>query len=338
MHAISRAPVNIALVKYWGKSDDFTNMAANDSFSVTLRTINDSVFRLETETRVEFNGANDTFIMGTCELPIGHRMDKCISYLREKISFPPIKITSNNLFPSSAGMASSASGMAALVKAIAGLVSATTETCFSTEDLVVAARIGSGSACRSIFDGFVHWDHKSGLSSQYRDSQHWPDLRCIVLVFDASVKKVPSTLGMLKSMNNSDLIKNRISEIVPRRVKEMMAAVNERDFPVLGKLIMQESNQLHAICMDTYPPMFYLSEASRCIIEAVHRINNEFQNITAAYTFDAGPNPFVFCLACDLDKILPRLEQSLRARELVIKSTILCEVGTGATVTIIDGE
>ena len=57
---------------------------------------------------------------------------------------------------------------------------------------------------------------------------------------------------------------------------------------------MQDSNQFHAVCLDTYPPIFYMNEVSRSIIHIVHKYNEHAGKIQAAYTFDAGPNAVVF--------------------------------------------
>lgn len=59
---------------------------------------------------------------------------------------------------------------------------------------------------------------------------------------------------------------------------------------------MQDSNQFHAICLDTYPPIFYMNDISKIIINLVHVINKHYGYIMAAYTFDAGPNAVIYTL------------------------------------------
>lgn len=59
---------------------------------------------------------------------------------------------------------------------------------------------------------------------------------------------------------------------------------------------MQDSNQFHAVCQDTYPPIFYMNDMSKSIIRLVHVINAFYGSIKAAYTFDAGPNAVIYCL------------------------------------------
>ena len=74
----------------------------------------------------------------------------------------------------------------------------------------------------------------------------------------------------------------------------MEAAILARDFEVFGRITMQDSNQFHAVCADTYPPVFYMNDTSRAIVGLVHKINDAAGRVKAAYTFDAGPNAVVF--------------------------------------------
>lgn len=81
-----------------------------------------------------------------------------------------------------------------------------------------------------------------------------------------------------------------------QRLEDIEAAFLAKDFEVFGKITMQDSNQFHAICQDTYPPIFYLNDMSKAIIRLVHVINAHFGCIKAAYTFDAGPNAVIYTL------------------------------------------
>lgn len=66
----------------------------------------------------------------------------------------------------------------------------------------------------------------------------------------------------------------------------------------------QDSNQFHAICLDTYPPICYLNDTSKEIIQLVTRYNNIKSHINAAYTFDAGPNAVLFALSENIPELL----------------------------------
>jgi diphosphomevalonate decarboxylase len=109
-------------------------------------------------------------------------------------------------------------------------------------------------------------------------------------------KDTSSTSGMETSRLTSPLLQYRAASIVQPRLEEMEKAYLEKDFQIFGKLTMQDSNQFHATCLDTYPPIFYMNDTSKVIIRLVHVINSYYNEIRAAYTFDAGPNAVIYTL------------------------------------------
>ncbi|NWW59013.1 MVD1 decarboxylase, partial [Ifrita kowaldi] len=171
------------------------------------------------------------------------------------------------------------------------------------EELSEVARRGSGSACRSMFGGFVQWqrgerpDGTDSLALQVAPETHWPELRVLVLVVSGEKKPVGSTAGMQTSVETSPLLKHRAEVVVPERLAQMMRHIRERDFEGFGQLAMRDSNQFHATCLDTFPPIFYLTDLSRHIIALAHRYNAHHGHTKVAYTFDAGPNAVIFALA-----------------------------------------
>merc|ERR1712002_1141899 len=98
---------------------------------------------------------------------------------------------------------------------------------------------------------------------------------------------------MQTSVTTSQLLKTRVEHIVPIRIQEAKCAIKEKNFHNLAKIIMQESNQLHAVCLDTFPPIMYLNDVSRSIMKLVHDVNEYYGEYKLAYTFDAGPNAFL---------------------------------------------
>lgn len=95
--------------------------------------------------------------------------------------------------------------------------------------------------------------------------------------------------------------------MVPERLREMEAAYLARDFPTFARLTMQDSNQFHATCLDTYPPIFYMNDVSKQIVHIVHRYNDAAGRVKAAYTFDAGPNAVIFVERDDLQEVVSLL-------------------------------
>lgn len=170
------------------------------------------------------------------------------------------------------------------------------------EDLTPIARQGSGSACRSLHGGFVHWlrgSDPSGHDSRavaIAERSHWPDMRVLVLVVSATQKKVSSTNGMATTVQNSELFRHRIEHSVGRRVERMKQAIAERDFATFAEITMKDSNQFHAVCLDSYPPIVYMNDVSHRIVQLVHKYNEREGQTRVAYTFDAGPNAVLYMM------------------------------------------
>ena len=313
---ICRAPINIAIIKYWGKLEGFEseNVANNPSLSVTLDI--DHVF---TETKVHVSPGDGQVLFklnNTLQEPT-KRMKKVLSKFptHEKKIF----IESVNNFPTGAGMASSASGMAALVLALDKALN----TNYEGKALCEIARLGSGSACRSVYGGFVEWNGNS--VEQVFTANHWPELRCLLLITNGEEKRFPSTTAMQTTVETSDLYSLR-REIAIKRIGCLKRSIEEKDFSSFAKICMQESNQLHALCLDSFPPIHYLNDKAFAIMDRIHEMNRECT--IAAYTFDAGPNAFIFCLEENLFKV----REGLRGFGEMIE----CRVGDGPIVTCTD--
>jgi diphosphomevalonate decarboxylase len=129
-------------------------------------------------------------------------------------------------------------------------------------------------------------------------------MRAIILVVSDKEKDTSSTSGMETSRLTSPLLRFRAAEVVQPRLDAIEAAYLARDFETFGKITMQDSNQFHAVCLDTYPPIFYMNDTSKAIIRLVHVINAHFNRVVAAYTFDAGPNAVLYLLEQDVELVL----------------------------------
>ena len=215
-----------------------------------------------------------------------------------KLSQMNLHIVSENNFPTAAGLASSAAGFAALVRAIADLYVLPQ----SSGELSRIARQGSGSACRSMFGGYVAWnmgvqeDGSDSVAVQVAPTSHWPQMRAAILVVSAAKKGVSSTAGMQNTVSTSSLFPQRAYRVVPERIQKMKLAIQERDFATFADSTMKDSNSFHAACLDTFPPIFYLNDTSRTIIRLVEELNRIAKMTVAAYTFDAGPNAVIYYL------------------------------------------
>ena len=152
-------------------------------------------------------------------------------------------------------------------------------------------------------------DGSDSLASQVIPETHWPAMRVLILVANSAQKDTSSTHGMQRSVATSPLLAHRAATIVEPRMASISAALLARDFPTFAALTMQDSNQFHATCLDTYPPLFYLNDTSRAIIQALTRVNEVEGSPVAAYTFDAGPNAVVYCLEDRMEELLTLFRQ-----------------------------
>ncbi|KAF2864105.1 MVD1, mevalonate pyrophosphate decarboxylase [Piedraia hortae CBS 480.64] len=304
------APVNIAVIKYWGKRDAKLNLPTNSSLSVTL---SQDHLRAHTTASCAASFDSDTLKLNGQQQDVsGSRIQSCLAELRRlrhamedadgslpKLSDMKLHVVSENNFPTAAGLASSAAGFAALVRAIANLY----ELDASPTELSRIARQGSGSACRSLFGGYCAWDMgkaadgSDSVAYEVAPASHWPDMCALILVASADKKDVSSTAGMQQTVASSSLMEHRIKHVVPERMQEMEQAVRDRDFAAFADLTMRDSNNFHATCLDTCPPIFYMNDTSRAAVRVVEAINKAAGRPVCAYTFDAGPNAVVYHLA-----------------------------------------
>ncbi|GMH48134.1 hypothetical protein TL16_g07819, partial [Triparma laevis f. inornata] len=318
------APTNIACVKYWGKRSIALNTPINSSVSVTLdqadlkAVTTVTVSKTFKKDRLWLNGVEEDVtkskrfiacVTGVKNLAT-EKLDSSGEVLVDKSEWKDygVHVSSMNTFPTAAGLASSAAGYAALVACLAEVFGAI-ET--YPGELSTIARQGSGSACRSLYGGFVAWrmgsDNDTGadsLAEQVFDENHWPKLKAIILVVSDEKKDTSSTEGMSTSVSTSKLLGYRAKEVVEGRMRGIEKAYGEKDFESFGMITMQDSNQFHATCLDTYPPIFYMNDISKSIIKLIHTYNKWKGKIAAAYTFDAGPNAVIYHLEEEGEELL----------------------------------
>lgn len=279
-----RAHPNIAVVKYWGKVDEIKNTPSNPSISFPL-------INFLTETAIE-SSMEDTFYLNNEMVTIGERMNRVLEIFRGRAGDRrPICIRSFNNFPHSCGLASSASGFAALALALDDFYSLETPE----EELCTIARVGSGSAGRSICPEICLFN---GMSIEKLPP--WPEIRILSIILSGDCKKIGSTEGMIRTRDTSNLYQARLSRM-GEKVKSMAQYIIHKDFDGFAYLTMRESNELHGILMETYPPIRYIGDNGFNIIEMCHEFNRDRMKV--AYTFDAGPNPFLITLERYLNEV-----------------------------------
>lgn len=302
------APINIAFIKYWGKraGGEELILPTNDSFSITLST---KPFRSKTSVLLTDKLASDVLILN------GEKVDfeknpRLVNVMKNIRATSPAElaklkvfVVSENNFPTAAGMASSASGYCALSAAIVRIFQSTT-------DVSLMARIGSGSACRSAYGGFVKWlagtreDGTDAIAEQFVDEKYWPEVQVLCAVVKGHQKDVSSTKGMQLSLQTSPMMPDRIATIVPQRMVAVAEAIKKRDFETFATIAMTDSDDLQAVCATTVPKIQYATDDSYTMIALVKAYNAAKGKTVLGYTFDAGANCFLFTLRESLAEVV----------------------------------
>lgn len=318
--ATARAHPNIAFIKYWGNRDDRLRLPANSSLSMNLSGI-------YTQTTVTWSSTldQDQLVLNQ-RTEFGPALNRVIAHLdqlrqRYGIQGRAVVETVNN-FPMGAGIASSAAAFAALTLA----ATAAAGIHLSERELTTLARLGSGSAARSIPAGYVEWragdTHDTSFAESVAPPEHWP-LFDIIAVVSAEHKRVGSQDGH-RSAVTSDLQPARVAG-AERRLQQCKEAVLSRDFGAFAEIVELDSNLMHAVMMTSNPPLFYWLPATLAVMDSVRRWRAE--GLRVCYTLDAGPNVHCICAPEDAGQIEEWVRQIPGVQALHI-----CGVGGAAQI------
>ncbi len=294
-----KSPSNIALIKYWGKKEG--QIPANPSLSLTLK---NAYTQTEiTYTRKSNSGISFDFFFNEVNKP---EFDPKIRKFLENISdyLPFLKqlhlvIKSSNSFPHSAGIASSASAMSALVMCFCDIEDQIFGTSNMEEKLRKAsflARIGSGSACRSIYPGFVNWGKAGNLIGsndeyatplRFRIHENFRELSDSILITDPGTKKISSTEGH-EMMNRHPYAESRYRQagINHLNLRNALATGNTAEFT---EIVENEALSLHSMMMSSIPGYFLMNSNTLEIINRIREFRSQ-NDAFLCFTLDAGPN------------------------------------------------
>lgn len=152
-------------------------------------------------------------------------------------------------------------------------------------------------------------DGSDSYAVEVAPQSHWPEIHALICVVSDDKKGTSSTAGMQRTVETSPLLQHRIKHVVPERMKAIKEAILAKDFDTFAKITMQDSNQFHAVALDTDPPIFYMNDVSRAIIALIVEYNRlSVENggkVKAAYTYDAGPNAVIYTPKENLKEIIP---------------------------------
>jgi len=320
----ARAHANIALVKYWGKRDALRNLPAEGSLSLTLEA-------LTTVTTVRFDDALDADAIslgGQAASPSERaRVTVFLDLVRDRARLAArAKVDSVNHFPTASGLASSASGFAALALAAtraAGLDLDATE-------LSRLARVGSGSAARSLFGGFVRM--------HARDDDAWaapidaPALatraRMVIAIVGGGAPKTHGSRDAMEHCADTSPLYAGWLAVVPRDLAAAEDAIARGDLERLGTLAEANALAMHAAAIASRPAIIYWQPATLALLAAVRELRA--RGVPAWGTMDAGPHVKVLTD----DRHAPIIAEALRA---VPGATEVSISAAGGPATVIPG-
>jgi diphosphomevalonate decarboxylase len=295
MNSVSAiAHSNIALIKYWGKANSDRNLPATGSLSLTL-----DIFYTQTQIR---QTEQDRFFLNGSE-QTGERFERVSRFLNHvrQISGKNIfcDVMSKNHVPTHAGLASSASGFAALAQACNRFF----ELGLDTKALSELARLGSGSAARSIFPGFARM-HLEG----YAEPIQAPKFGMKLLVVNCSPnEKLIDSRQAMKHTSETSPYYSRWVMTHADDLRAALSAIDEEDFSKLGELTEYSTLKMHASLMAAHPGYWYFEPASIAAMNAVRVLRQ--QGLEGYFTLDAGPHVKVLCLAEHAEAWKQELEQ-----------------------------
>lgn len=333
------APSNIALVKYWGKKGN--QIPANPSISFTLKNCKTITaisfekkennhefsfdFYFENKPKESFKPKLQTFF---------ERIEKYCPYLKDY----QITIHSENTFPHSSGIASSASGMAAMAMNIMALekeLNPTITESYFNKKASFLARLGSGSACRSIDGEIVVWgEHQDfsessdlyGVSFDKEIHPNFKNFQDTILLVDKGEKQVSSTVGH-NLMHNHPFANERFEQ-AHRNLSKLNTILQNGDIDNFIQLVESEALTLHAMMMTSLPYFILMKPNTLKIINKIWSYRTEMQ-IPVCFTLDAGANVHVLYPEKDKEKVLQFIDADLA--EFCQNRHYICdEVGNGS--------
>lgn len=296
IEVFASCPSNIALIKYWGKYEGQT--PANPSISFTLS-------NCKTETKMIFKSGEKfsvkTFLAGKEETKFSEKIEK---YFRSIEKYLPwilqgsFVIETENTFPHSSGIASSASGFGAIAKCLIEMDREfSSRNFFDVKKASFLARLGSGSACRSVYDGLVVWGEVNEVKGssdlyavKYPDEEIHPifrDFNDYVLLIHEGQKSVSSTVGH-GLMNTNPYAERRFQEARDNFVP-MREILKSGDLQAFMKLVEHEALTLHAMMMMSDPAFILMQTGTLQVINRVWEFRKE-TNLPLFFTLDAGAN------------------------------------------------
>jgi len=335
-----QSPSNIALVKYWGKTG--RQLPVNPSLSMTLSkaiTVTKlTALPCGTEGPVEL----DFWFEGHQNAAFGERMSRFLASITD--IFPwlgqvSLKLESHNTFPHSAGIASSASAFSALALCLCSLEAELFGILLDENEFrfkaSYVARLGSGSACRSLFSGFTVW----GLTKALPGSSDmlavpvndihpvFTTLRDTIIIVNQKAKPVSSSEGHSR-MTGHLFAEARIKQ-ADKNTIELLEALKTGNKKTFIRIVENEAFTLHALMMTSNEGFMLMYPETVRIISRIQELRNE-TGLDICFTLDAGPTIHLLYFEDQIEQVnklivedlLKNNEQNLRIDDFYGKGPV----------------
>ena len=337
-----QSPSNIALVKYWGKYGE--QMPMNPSISFTLKNCNTKTsLSFEPKTSEEFDF--EVYLDGKREKSFEPKIQQFFERVEVYLPFLKdfkFKIETSNSFPHSSGIASSASGMSALALCLVEIelrLRSATDRSLSGAEIEKAsflARLGSGSACRSIEGPIIVWgehpeigDSSNLLGTKYPFEVHpnFKNYQDTILLVDKGEKQVSSTLGH-NLMINHPFAEQRFIQ-AKDNLSKFIPVLKNGNFSEFIKIVESEALSLHAMMMTSMPYFILMKPNTLEIINRIWQFREETGS-NVCFTLDAGANVHVLYPESEKETVFHFIKENL-SRFCKNGEFIVDEVGLGAS-------
>ncbi|MFW6019394.1 MAG: diphosphomevalonate/mevalonate 3,5-bisphosphate decarboxylase family protein [Bacteroidales bacterium] len=313
------SPSNIAFIKYWGKHGN--QYPENASLSMSLKN-SVSVVELLFHKNTEKKGIVDFTFEGKSNQPFKQRVDNYLQKISDYFPFLEglhLEINSYNTFPHSSGIASSASFMSALALCLCTLEKFNTKKFDNGffQKASFMARLGSGSASRSVYGKYAAWGKNSAIShssDEYAvsyDNRIPENLQTIydaIIIVDSAQKKISSSQGH-RLMQSHFYKENRIQQ-ASTNITRLMDVISVDDWLSITNVIENEALSLHALMLSSSPGYILLKQQTIDIIDAIRTYRSE-TGAQICFTLDAGPNVHVLYPERDKKYVETFIERNL---------------------------
>jgi len=317
------SPSNIALIKYWGKKKD--QIPENPSISFTLETCKTITTLSFSKIKLNSDFSFDIFLDNQQKDDFKPKIETFFKRIEDYLPFLKeyhFVIETTNTFPHSSGIASSASGMSALAMGLMSIekqLNPAMTTNYFNQKASFLARLGSGSACRSIEGDLIVWGYHEniqdstnlyGIKYPYEVHEIFKNYQDTILLVDKGEKQVSSTVGH-NLMHNHPYATERFKQ-AHDNLDKLIQVLKNGDVFAFNEIVESEALTLHAMMMTSLPYFILMKPNTLEIINKIWKFRNN-TGLPISFTLDAGANVHVLYPEKDAPSILEFIKNELVA-------------------------